>query len=166
MAGQGHPHADRWIALHSTATPHYRRFVTLVQYVLLGAAGGGLVEVLEALSDVLVWKQARRTPGGRVKATPPRARIYIDLPGHAVALLMRLPLGAAAAWAFSGQISGPYAALAFGFAAPSVLAQLSQFPAVREAVRGGNRQDEVSPERVATAPKAASAQSSREVGQA
>jgi hypothetical protein len=156
--------SDQSIALPGTVGWHYGRFVTLAQCMLLGAAGGGLVELLEALGDVLLWKQARRTPGGRVKKTPPKARAYLDLPGHAGVLAIRLPLGAIAAWAFSGQINGPYAALALGFAAPSVLAQLGRFPLVAEAVQRGS-QDGLPPGPAASPSRKPDAQLPQEVEQ-
>lgn len=111
--------------------------MTLWRCVLLGAAGGALVEVLAVLEYVLAWQQARRTPGGRVKKSPPRLRGYVDVPAHAWLLVIRVLLGAVAAGLFAatGQISGPYAALAFGFAAPAVLAQLGRLPDAGQAVK-------------------------------
>jgi hypothetical protein len=112
--------------------------MALWRCVLLGAAGGALVEVLAVLGYVLAWQRARRTPGGRVMKSPPRLRAYIDVPAHVWVLVIRVPLGAMTAWLFAatGQISGPYAALAFGFAAPAVLAQLGRLPSVGQAVQG------------------------------
>lgn len=113
------------------------------QSVLLGAAGGCLVEVLAVLGYVLAWQRARRTPGGRVRKSPPGARVYVDVPAHLGVLVIRVPLGAFAAWLFvvTGQTSGPYAALAVGFAAPALLAQLGQLPRVEEAVQGSTEGD-------------------------
>ncbi|WP_344282924.1 hypothetical protein [Actinomadura napierensis] len=105
--------------------------------VLLGAAGGGLVELLAVLGYVLAWQRARRTPGGRVRKSPPRMRSYVDVPAHLWVLAIRAPLGAFTAWLFAvtSQTSGPYAALAVGFAAPALLAQLGQFPQVTQALQ-------------------------------
>lgn len=105
--------------------------------VLLGAAGGSLVEVLAVLGYVLAWQRARRTPTDRVRKSPPRVRVYVDVPAHLWVLAIRAPLGAFAAWLFAvtGQTSGPYAVLAVGFAAPALLAQLGQFPQISQAVQ-------------------------------
>jgi hypothetical protein len=104
----------------------------------LGAAGGAVVEVLSVLGYVLAWQRARRTPSGRVKKYPPRLVDYVDVPAHAWLLAIRMPMGASVAWLFSvtGQISGPAAAVAFGIAAPAVLAQLGRLPEVKQAVEG------------------------------
>jgi hypothetical protein len=125
------------------------------QSVLLGAAGGGLVEVLAVLGYVLAWQRARRTPGGRVRKSPPSARVYVDVPAHLCVLVIRAPLGAFAAWLFAvtGQTSGPYAALAVGFAAPALLAQLGQLPRVEQAVQG-NTEGELPPPTPAPTPVA------------
>jgi len=98
----------------------------LWQCVLLGGAGGALAEVLEVLGYIRAWQRARRTPTGRIKQSPPTLRAYVDVPAHTWLLAIRVPLGAGAAWLFttSGQISGPAAALALGFTAPAVLAQV------------------------------------------
>jgi hypothetical protein len=98
------------------------------QCVLLGAGGGAVVEMLEVLRYLLAWQLARRTPGGQVRKSPPKMRTYVDVPAHVWLLGIRMPLGAGVAWLFSasGQISGPYAALTFGFAAPVVLAQMGR----------------------------------------
>lgn len=111
--------------------------MSVLESVLLGAAGGGLVELLAVLGYVLAWQRARRTPSGRVRKCPPRMRTYVDVPAHLGVLLIRAPLGAGAAWLFAitGQVSGPYAALAAGFAAPVLLAQLGQFSRVARAVQ-------------------------------
>jgi hypothetical protein len=65
-------------------------------------------------------------------------RTYIDMPVHAWLLAIRVPLGSGTAWLFAttGQISGPYAMLALGVAAPAVLAHLGQVPEVEQMVRG------------------------------
>ncbi|GAA4626911.1 hypothetical protein GCM10023196_037080 [Actinoallomurus vinaceus] len=67
-------------------------------------------------------------------------RVYVDVPAHSFLLAIRAPLGAGTAWLFAstGQISGPYAALAFGFAAPAVLAQLGRLRGVDQAVQGND----------------------------
>jgi hypothetical protein len=112
------------------------------QYILLGAGGGALTEALTMLKWVIVWQNARRKDNGQLRATRPRWSSYVDVPVHAWLLVIRMPMGATTAWLFgaTGQISGPYAALAFGFAAPAVLAQLGSFPALSTAARSGTRE--------------------------
>jgi hypothetical protein len=96
------------------------------QYAILGAVGGALVEALSLLNSVTAWQNGRRAATGELKTTLPGWKIYVDMPVQAWLLLIRAPLGAAAALLFglTGQISGAYAAVALGFAAPAVLAQL------------------------------------------
>ena len=52
----------------------YCRVMGLWQCVLLGGAGGALVEVLDVLAYVRAWQRARRTPTGRIKPSPPTVR--------------------------------------------------------------------------------------------
>jgi hypothetical protein len=108
------------------------------QYAILGAGGGAVAEVLEVFRCITAWRSDRRTPTGLLKSDPPGMRKYIDLPVLAILLPFRAILGAGAAMIFglTGQISGAYAAIAFGFAAPVVLAQLGSVPAVAHAVAG------------------------------
>lgn len=112
------------------------------QFALLGAAGGALVEVLSLLRWIVEWANDRRKIDGRLKKkSRPRWRTYIDLPVHAWLLAIRIPLGAVTAWLFAQgeQISGAYAAVAFGFAAPAVLAQFGSIPMVTDAIRSDPR---------------------------
>lgn len=106
------------------------------QFALLGAAGGALVEILAIFRWVAAWQSARRTPTGRVRGCPPKLRIYIDVPVHACMMMFRMMLGAGAAILFgvTGQINGAYVAVALGFAAPSMLAQLGSIPQVAAAI--------------------------------
>lgn len=110
-------------------------------YMLLGAGGGVLVEVLAILKWTATWQSARRTPTGRVKGRPPALRAYVDIPAHLVATAIRIALGAGAATLFgaTGEIDGPYVAVALGFAAPSMLAQLGSIPQVAAAVEGADK---------------------------
>lgn len=108
------------------------------QFALLGAGGGALVEALAVFKCLAAWQSARKTPTGRVKSNPPALRTYIDVPVHRWLVVCRAILGAGSAALFgaSGQINGPYVAVALGFAAPSMLAQLGTIPQVAAAVRG------------------------------
>jgi hypothetical protein len=108
------------------------------QYAFLGAAGGVLVEAIALLNSVTIWQKSRRTPSGKLKAIRPGWKAYVDVLTYLWATPMRAILGAAAAVLFgsTGQISGAYAAVAFGFAAPTILAQLGSVSAVAHAALG------------------------------
>jgi hypothetical protein len=110
--------------------------MSLWQFAILGALGGALVEALELFKWITVWQGARRLPTGELRPDPPGLRIYVDVPAHVWLLFIRGLLGAIVALLFGAteQISGVYAAVAFGFAAPAVLAQLGSFPQVEAAV--------------------------------
>jgi hypothetical protein len=96
------------------------------QFSLLGAAGGAVVELLVVFQGMIQWQTARRTPTGRVRRNPPPLRLFLDVPAHAWVFPLRALLGAGGAALFgaSGQITGVVAAVALGYAAPSVLGQL------------------------------------------
>jgi hypothetical protein len=97
--------------------------MSLWQYAILGAAGGALAEALSLFNWITVWQSDRRRTTGKLKAEPPSWREYVDVRVHVWLLVIRMPLGAGTALLFgaAGQISGAYAAVAFGFAAPAVL---------------------------------------------
>jgi hypothetical protein len=111
------------------------------QFVLLGAGGGALVEILVIFRWFATWQSARRTPTGRVKSQPPELRKYVDVPVHLWMAVARMTLGAGAAALFgmTDQINGVYGAVALGFAAPSMLAQLGSIPKVAAAVAGAEK---------------------------
>jgi len=106
------------------------------QFALLGIIGGAIVEVLEIFRWTAVWQEARRNRSGTLRRTPPAWRTYVDLPAHAFMLPARAALGAGAATLFgmTGQVTGAYGAVAFGCAAPVLLAQLGSIPQVAKAV--------------------------------
>ncbi|MBK3570972.1 hypothetical protein [Streptomyces sp. MBT62] len=106
------------------------------QFGAYGACGGALVEVLRLLHWVSQWQEARRTSTGRLKKNVPVWSTYVDWKASAVLVILRGGLGACAAALFgvTGQISGPYVAVALGFAAPSILAQLGGIPQVAAAL--------------------------------
>lgn len=106
------------------------------QFALLGAGGGAIVEVLAVFRCVAVWQDARRNRDGTIKRAPPELRRYVDVPAHAIMLPVRMGLGAAAAVLFgvTGQVTGPYGAVAIGCAAPVLLAQLGSVPQIAKAV--------------------------------
>lgn len=121
---------------------------------LQGAIGGTLVEVLAVFRWCVVWQAARRTKLGRRRSNPPRLTLYVDVVGHLSIGICRAVLGAAGAvlFAVSGQISGAYAAVALGFAAPSMLAQLGQVPQIAAAVSGATSQPSGQTPEVSPAP--------------
>jgi hypothetical protein len=109
------------------------------QFVLLGALGGAVVEILAFFHHIAIWRDKRRNEDGKVSPTPPQLSEYVDI----LPLVWLLPLGAAlgavAAVLFgtTGQVTGAYGAFAFGCAAPILLAQLGAIPQVSKAVSGG-----------------------------
>lgn len=117
------------------------------QFAVLGAAGGALVEVLAVFKWITVWQGARRIPAGGLKEELPGWQTYVDVPALAWLLAIRTPLGAGSALLFgaTGQIDGAYAALAFGFAAPAILAQLGSVPQIAAAVSGSQVTLETTP---------------------
>jgi hypothetical protein len=110
------------------------------QFALLGAGGGAIVEVLAAFRCVAAWQDARRDRNGTIKHVPPKLRRYVDIPAHAIMLPARVALGTAAAVLFgvTGQVTGPYGAVAIGCAAPVLLAQLGSVPQIAKVVNGGS----------------------------
>jgi hypothetical protein len=106
------------------------------QFALLGAGGGVIVEALACFRSVAAWQDARRNRDGTLKRRRPTLGRYVDLPAHALMLPSRVALGAVAAALFglSGQVTGPYGALAFGCAAPVLLAQVGLIPQVSKAL--------------------------------
>jgi hypothetical protein len=110
------------------------------QFALLGAVGGAIVEVLAIFRCVAAWQDARRNRDGTIKLFPPGLRRYVDVPAHAIMLPARAVLGTAAAvlCGVTGQVTGPYGAVAIGCAAPVLLAQLGSLPQVARAVSGAS----------------------------
>ncbi|MCP2339266.1 hypothetical protein [Actinomadura rupiterrae] len=112
--------------------------MALSECLLLGGAGGALVEVISLLNYLNAWQRARRDTSGKVKNRPPSVWKYVDLPATAWLLVIRTGVGAGTATVFAlgHQINGPYAALASGLAAPAILARAGQFSSARKAVQG------------------------------
>jgi hypothetical protein len=106
------------------------------QFSLLGAGGGMIVEAVVIFRWVAAWQGARRSVSGTLKGRPPPLRRYVDIPAHAIMLPARAGLGAVAAVLFglTGQVTGPYGALAFGCAAPVLLSRLGGIPEIRKAI--------------------------------
>ncbi|MFF1320645.1 hypothetical protein ACFVZZ_14610 [Streptomyces chartreusis] len=108
----------------------------MIEYMLIGGAGGALIEAVAFFNRLGEWRAARLTPTGNKRKNPPSFLNFIDLPPVVAIAVTRLVLGGAAATAFgtSGQASGALGALTVGAAAPALLQQLGQIRQIREAV--------------------------------
>jgi hypothetical protein len=111
--------------------------------MLLGAAGGLLVEVINFFGRAIGWQAVRRRALEAGERTLPSLKRHIDLPADGLVALTRLAIGASAALAFQAQIVGPGAAIGVGAAGPAILAQLGRIRSVQEAVRFGGEHDRV-----------------------
>lgn len=90
-----------------------------------GAIGGAVVEAVVSSDRVLAWNAARRQALANLQATPvPALTAYLDPLSDVAAGVTRVLLGAVAGWLFHAQVTGAYAAIAVGCAAPTVLRQL------------------------------------------
>lgn len=107
----------------------------MIGYMLLGGAGGALIEAVAFFGRLGEWRAARLTPAGNRRKNPPSFLAFIDLPPIIAIATTRLVLGGAAATAYgiSGQATGAFGALTVGAAAPALLAQLAQIRQFREA---------------------------------
>lgn len=110
--------------------------VTVIEYMLIGGAGGALIEAVAFFNRLGEWRAARLTSNGNRRTNPPSFLSFIDLPPVLAIAVTRLVLGGAAAVAFgtSGQATGALGALTVGAAAPALLQQLGQIRQIREAV--------------------------------
>ncbi|MFF3246587.1 hypothetical protein ACFYWY_23300 [Streptomyces sp. NPDC002870] len=122
--------------------------------VLLGAAGGSLRGFIDAYSQTMAWRSARRehrrstATGQEGPTAPPKLNEFFDPVPELVAVLFHMALGAGAAFMFglSGQIDGEYAAIAVGISAPALLTQVGQVPTISEAVAGPQQQTQPPPQ--------------------
>lgn len=90
-----------------------------------GAIGGAVVEAVVSSDRVLAWNAARHQALAHTPATPvPTLTAYLDPISDVAAGVTRIMLGAVAGWLFHAQVTGAYAAIAVGCAAPTVLRQL------------------------------------------
>lgn len=105
-------------------------------YVVYGAVGGAIVEVVVFYGRVSAWQAKRHRVLAKGKGRLPPLRRYIDLPSDLLAAATRLLLGAAAGWLFHSQITGVYAAVAVGASAPALLRQVGTAKSVRGLVEG------------------------------
>ncbi len=107
----------------------------------LGAAGGSLRGFIDAYNQTMEWQSARRElrkrSAGQVQELP-GFRDFFDLVPDLCAAAFHTALGAGAAALFglTGQITGPYAAVAVGMSAPALLTQLGRVQRIGELVAG------------------------------
>ncbi|MFD9513670.1 hypothetical protein [Streptomyces mirabilis] len=103
---------------------------------LWGALGGLCVDALMWFGRISAWSVDRRL--ARERGEPderlPQLRQYIDVAADSLALVTRVVLSAMAGVVFSGQITGPVAAMYLGAAAPALLLQLGRVSTVRSAL--------------------------------
>ena len=93
--------------------------------VSLGACGGAIVQALAFFSRLQAWQEARlkaRAPKRRSRV--PLLTSYIDPLADILVLITRVGLGALAGGLLHAQVSGAYAAVAIGAAAPALLRQV------------------------------------------
>lgn len=107
-----------------------------MDYMLLGGAGGALIEAVALFSRLGEWRAARLTPTGNRRKNPRASSASSTCPPIVAIAVTRLVLGGATATAFgtSGQATGAFGALTVGAAAPALLQQLGQIRQIREAV--------------------------------
>lgn len=89
----------------------------------LGACGGAVVQAVTLSNDVHAWQSARRDALARGKSLLPKLAESIDPRSEALVALTRLVMGALAGFVFHSQVTGTYAAIAVGAAAPALLKQ-------------------------------------------
>lgn len=88
-----------------------------------GSAGGAVVEAVVIFGRITLWQTERQKAAERGRKKP-RLKKFVDVPAHGLALLTRVLMGAGAGWLFHTQVTGVYAAVAAGAAAPALLRQL------------------------------------------
>lgn len=91
--------------------------------VACGALGGVVVEALILFKHLSSWQAARHQALQKGKELP-HLRVFVDPPADIAAGLTRIALGALAGWLFHWEVTGVYAAVAVGAAAPGILTQL------------------------------------------
>jgi hypothetical protein len=96
--------------------------------VALGACGGATVSAIAFSNDLFAWREARRAAARHHPRPSKMAPLthYVDLKADFLVLLTRLVLGAFAGWLFRSELTGVYAAIAVGAAAPGLLTQLDR----------------------------------------
>ena len=113
------------------------------QFALLGGGGGAIVEFLAGFRCIARGRTGDG-PMTDLKSQPPKLSRYLDIQAHLIMLPLRAALGSVAAVLFglTGQVTGPYGVVAFGCAAPVLLAQLGSIEQVENLVKGVPRGQE------------------------
>ena len=107
----------------------------------LGVGGGAITEIVQVWGALVTWSQARRSaplPARRNRRRLPRVTDYVDWQVHALLLVTRCVLGAAAGLLFHTQVTGWFAAIAVGASAPALLGQLGRAQVARVGNPGGD----------------------------
>lgn len=94
-----------------------------IQSAACGALGGGVIEVLVFYRRLSAWQVARHRALEKSEGLP-HLRVFIDPAADIAAGLTRIALGALAGWLFHWEVTGIYAAVAVGAAAPVLLSQV------------------------------------------
>lgn len=113
-------------------------WLTAVGY---GAVGGAAVEAINFFG-LMTTLQQDRNEALRQRGQLPKLREQVDVFVGVVVALSRFGLGGLAGFVFHEQISGPYAAVVVGAAAPAILKQLNTVPGVRTALPAGQADSE------------------------
>ncbi|MEU0936239.1 hypothetical protein [Embleya sp. NPDC005971] len=110
--------------------------MTIFGYILLGAAGGAVIELVAFFNRLGEWQTARQAALKKKRRDPPSFMNFIDVRPVIAIAVTRLMLGAAGATLYgaTGQATGALGALTVGAAAPAMLQQFGQIPRLREAV--------------------------------
>ncbi|WP_248958626.1 hypothetical protein [Sphaerisporangium perillae] len=101
-----------------------------------GAIGGLIVEAVALWNHLSAWRDARHTAGTKRKRRP-RIGEFIDPAADTAVALTRAALGCAAGALLHSQITGSYAAVAVGAAAPALLTTFGKAAAQRSGKDGG-----------------------------
>lgn len=119
--------------------------------VMLGAAGGAIVQLIALWGSMTVWQKARHDLLMDGIRPLPSLTSYIDPLADTLVALTRLCMGALAGLMFQDQITGVTAAIAVGASGPALLAQFGagriscSFHAEESAIRLSMRQASRSP---------------------
>lgn len=108
--------------------------LTWIEAVASGAAGGLIAEAVVTYGRLRNWQDARHAALAAETPLPPLGR-FIDPLADSLAALMRVAMGGAAGWLLHTEVTGIYAAVTVGAAAPALLAQIGRAATPAEALR-------------------------------
>jgi hypothetical protein len=117
--------------------------------VMLGVAGGAIVQLIALWGSMTTWQKARHDLLMDSMRPLPALTSYIDPLADTLVALTRLCMGALAGLMFHDQITGITAAIAVGASGPALLAQFgagrissssyAEEPAIRLSMRQASR---------------------------